>query len=138
MPIDTEQFIHRHLRGSYRVFHRENDVLGYFDKLAHEREVLGIYRNGSRSVGNRTGHKHACDVRHSARNAVCGSNGYQVEVQMPAKLPQDIPARAFGHRLGNEVTDLIRMQRISPKHLHICGLVVEVRLMRQNDGHEPI
>ena len=38
--INLEQLIDRHLRGSYRIFHREDDVVGNFDKLADERQIV--------------------------------------------------------------------------------------------------
>ena len=57
---------------------------------------------------------------------------------MPAEFPQDLRAIALGHRLGNEIADAVRKQRISPEHLHVGRLVREMGLMGQHNGHQPV
>ena len=66
------------------------------------------------------------------------ANGFRIESQVAAELLQNFRAVALGHRLGDEIADAVRKQRIAPEHLHAGGLVREMRLMRQHDGHQPI
>ena len=84
------------------------------------------------------GHEHAGDVGHPARNAIGRFKGLQIESQVTAELPQKFRARALAHRLCHEIADPIRKQRVPPEHLHVSGLVREVRLISQHDGHQPI
>ena len=56
---------------------------------------------------------------------------------MAAELVQDFGAVAVGHRFGDEIADAIGVQRVAPEHLSVRGLPDEVRLVVQNDGHQP-
>ena len=57
---------------------------------------------------------------------------------MTADFMKNLGSAAFRHRLGDEVTDPVGMQRIAPKHLNVLGLIDEMRLMIEHDRHQPV
>ena len=48
--VDVHQLIDRHLRRANRKFDREHDVVGDFDELADERQVLRLGGDGQGPV----------------------------------------------------------------------------------------
>ena len=57
---------------------------------------------------------------------------------MAAQLLQNFGAVAVRHRFGDEVADPVRMQGVSPEHLHVLGLAREMGLMVEHERHQPV
>src|SRR6185437_15736061 len=69
LAINPEQLVDRHLGDPNRIFDREHDVLGDFNELADEGEILRRFGCRQRPVGGRARHEHAGDIGQAAWNA---------------------------------------------------------------------
>ena len=84
--FDIKELINGYLCSSDRIFHCEDDIIGDLDELANQRKIRGARRNRQRSVSCKSGHEHAGDIGHSARNTVGRINGFRIESQVPAEF----------------------------------------------------
>ena len=98
-------------------------------------EFLGTGRGRSDFCA---GHEHAGDKGHSAGDAVGGGDCVLIELEMAEELVEDLRAGAVFHGLGDEVADTVGEEGVAPEDLDVGGLVGEVRLMREDDGHQPV
>ena len=57
---------------------------------------------------------------------------------MAKQFLQDLGPGTFGHWLGDDVPNFVGEESVAPENLHVGGLVEEVRLVWDHDGHEPV
>ena len=138
LPLDSEELVNRHLRGTHGKLHCEHNVVRDLDELAHKGEVLRTrgHRRWAVCLGAR--HEHAGDVRHAARDAGGAVEDAAVEIEMAAQLGENFGAVAVRHRFGHEVADSVWMERIPPKHLHVFWLAREMGLVIEHERHQPV
>src|SRR3974390_2215157 len=92
LAIDFEDFVDRHLGDPNRVFDRKDNVLGDFNELTDEGQILRRFWNRRRSVALCPRHKHTGDVGQSAWNAGRSGKRLAIEIEVTAKLVKNFGA----------------------------------------------
>jgi len=139
----VEMAVDCHLGAAHGVFHGEYAVVRHFGKLAEKSEVGGTPGDHLGAVAGFAGHEQAVDVGHGGGDAVdlTGLHHGSHQFLHPEVIPEffeDLLPGALGHLFLYVIADAVHIQAIAPEDLHVLGLVGEVRLAGDDDGHQPV
>ena len=122
---------------AHAVLDRKHGVEGNLDELADEGEVGAAPRDDLGPVAGAARQELRRDVGHAAGDGD-GRVRLLRQAEVAEQLGEDLLAAAFAHRLLDEVAELVRKEAVAPQDLNVERLGDEVRLVRDDDAHEPV
>ncbi len=130
--FDFKQLVNRHLGRPNRIFNRKDYVVRDFNKLADERQVFRILRNGQRPVAFVPRHEHTCDIRHSHHERIESLKQTHLRLTAERRLEyRDAKERSAGgsdEAIWSHIVDfdsesletLLRDQSVPPGAIKAC------------------
>ena len=135
--LEPHQPAHGGHGAAHAVLDRKHSVDGDLDELADEGEVGASPRDDLGPVAGAARQELRRDVRHAAGDGD-GRVGLLRQAQVAEQLGEDLLTAALAHGLVDEIPVLGREEAVAPQDLDVGRLGDEVRLVRDDDAHEPV